>query len=192
MLAPGLARPDGFTSERGDLMRSKVEIDVEAARGRALVVQPEEGRSWWQPAPANGHADPKLVPADTGFGALSMGFQTIAPADGVRPHSPRRPGRASDLLPGAGERGRGRGTPSAEAGDRVLPGPGREARDRQRGRRRPRDDVADLPGRARRFLPHDRARADPRRARPRSVRAARGRGRRRTRARHERHTTSGR
>ena len=68
-------------------MRSKVEIDVEAARGRALVVQPEEGRSWWQPAPANGHADPKLVPADTGFGALSMGFQTIAPGGRVRPHS---------------------------------------------------------------------------------------------------------
>ena len=60
---------------------------IEAARGRAVVVQPEEGRSWWQPMPANGHADPKLVPADTGFGTLSMGYQTIAPGGRVRPHS---------------------------------------------------------------------------------------------------------
>ena len=49
------------------------------ARGRAVVMQPGEGRSWWQPTPANGHADPKLVPSDTGFGTLSMGYQTIAP-----------------------------------------------------------------------------------------------------------------
>ena len=60
---------------------------IEDARGRAVVVQPEEGRSWWQPMPANGHADPKLVPADTGFGTLSMGYQTIAPGGRVRPHS---------------------------------------------------------------------------------------------------------
>ena len=49
---------------------------MEAARGRAVVMQPEEGRSWWQPAPANGHADPKLVPSDTGFGTLSIGEGT--------------------------------------------------------------------------------------------------------------------
>ena len=60
---------------------------IEAARGRAVVVQPEEGLSWWQPMPANGHADPKLVPADSGFGTLSMGYQTIAPGGRVRPHS---------------------------------------------------------------------------------------------------------
>ena len=60
---------------------------TEAARGRALVVQPEEGRSWWQPMPANGHADPKLVPSATGFGTLSMGYQTIAPGGWIRPHS---------------------------------------------------------------------------------------------------------
>ena len=60
---------------------------MEAARGRAFVVQPDEGRSWWQPIPANGHADPKLVPSETGFSALSMGYQTIAPGGRVRPHS---------------------------------------------------------------------------------------------------------
>ena len=60
---------------------------MESARGRAVVVQPDEGRSWWQPMPANGHADPKLVPAETGFGTLSMGYQTIAPGSRIRPHS---------------------------------------------------------------------------------------------------------
>ena len=60
---------------------------LDPARGRAVVVQPDEGPSWWQPRPANGHADPKLVPADTGFSALSMGYQTIPPGGRVRPHS---------------------------------------------------------------------------------------------------------
>jgi quercetin dioxygenase-like cupin family protein len=60
---------------------------VEAARGRAVVLQPDEGPSYWQPVPANGHADPKLVPANTGFPALSMGYQTIAPGGRVREHS---------------------------------------------------------------------------------------------------------
>ena len=60
---------------------------METARGRAVVMQPGEGCSWWQPTPANGHADPKLVPSATGFGTLSMGYQTIAPGGRVRPHS---------------------------------------------------------------------------------------------------------
>ena len=60
---------------------------VESARGRAVVVQPDEGPSYWQPVPANGHADPKLTPEKTAFPALSMGFQTIAPGGRVREHS---------------------------------------------------------------------------------------------------------
>ena len=60
---------------------------LESARGRAVVMQPDEGRSWWQPMPANGHADPKLVPSETGSDALSMGYQTIASGGRVRPHS---------------------------------------------------------------------------------------------------------
>jgi hypothetical protein len=47
----------------------------ENVRGRAVVVQPEQGASYWQPVPANGHADPALTPATTGFDALSMGYQ---------------------------------------------------------------------------------------------------------------------
>jgi quercetin dioxygenase-like cupin family protein len=56
-------------------------------RGHALVVQPGEAPSYWQPVPANGHADPTLTPAVTGFGTLSMGYQTIAPGGHVREHS---------------------------------------------------------------------------------------------------------
>jgi quercetin dioxygenase-like cupin family protein len=56
-------------------------------RGQAVVMQPDEGPSFWQPVPANGHADPKLVPANTGFDTLSMGYQSIAPGSRVREHS---------------------------------------------------------------------------------------------------------
>jgi quercetin dioxygenase-like cupin family protein len=59
----------------------------DSARGHAVVMQPDEGPSFWQPVPANGHADPKLVPANTGLETLSMGYQTIAPGSHVREHS---------------------------------------------------------------------------------------------------------
>jgi quercetin dioxygenase-like cupin family protein len=59
----------------------------DSVRGRAVVMQPEDGPSYWQPVPANGHADPKLYPARTGFAGHSMGFQSIAPGGRVREHS---------------------------------------------------------------------------------------------------------
>ena len=60
---------------------------IESARGRATIIQPHEGDSFWQPVPANGHADPKLTPANTRYGDLSMGYQTIAPRSRVREHA---------------------------------------------------------------------------------------------------------
>ena len=60
---------------------------MSTVKGRAVVVQPGEGPSYWQPVPANGHADPRLTPAVTGFDTLSMGYQTIAPGGRVREHS---------------------------------------------------------------------------------------------------------
>lgn len=56
-------------------------------RGHAVVMQPGNGPSYWQPVPANGHADPALFPANTGFKDLSMGFQTVAPGCRIREHS---------------------------------------------------------------------------------------------------------
>jgi quercetin dioxygenase-like cupin family protein len=60
---------------------------IDAARGHAVVLQPDEGPSYWQPVPANGHADPRLTPATTRFEGLAMGYQTIAPGSRVREHS---------------------------------------------------------------------------------------------------------
>jgi len=60
---------------------------AETARKHAAVIQPSEGPSFWQPVPANGHADPKLTPANTQYDGLSMGYQTIAPRSQVREHS---------------------------------------------------------------------------------------------------------
>src|SRR5687767_11766922 len=62
-------------------------MSMEAARRRAVVMQPDEGPSYWQPIPANGHSDPKLFPANTSFDRLAMGYQTIAPGGRVREHS---------------------------------------------------------------------------------------------------------
>jgi quercetin dioxygenase-like cupin family protein len=60
---------------------------AEPHRGHAVVVQPGEGPSYWQPVPANGHADPALYPETTGYAGLSMGYQSIAPGGRVREHS---------------------------------------------------------------------------------------------------------
>ena len=57
------------------------------ARRHSVVVQPDEGPSYWQPVPARGHADPKLYAANTGFPGLATGFQTIAPGGRIREHS---------------------------------------------------------------------------------------------------------
>src|ERR671935_1935007 len=62
-------------------------MSEDKVRGRAVVVQPGDGPSYWQPVPANGHADPALFPARTGFDTLAMGCQTIAPQSRVREHS---------------------------------------------------------------------------------------------------------
>ncbi|MGH6690986.1 MAG: cupin domain-containing protein [Gammaproteobacteria bacterium] len=59
----------------------------ETIRGHAVVMQPDDGPSYWQPVPANGHADPKLFPTNTRFDTLAMGYQTIAVGSRVREHS---------------------------------------------------------------------------------------------------------
>lgn len=61
--------------------------NLEDCRGHAVVMQPGEGPSYWQPKPANGHSSPKLFPELTKFDGFSMGFQTIAPKSRIRSHS---------------------------------------------------------------------------------------------------------
>ena len=59
----------------------------EEFRGHAVVMQPGDGPSFWQPKPANGHADPMLIPENPRFDDVSMGYQTIAVGGHVREHS---------------------------------------------------------------------------------------------------------
>ena len=61
--------------------------DLEASRGHAVVMQPGEGPSYWQPKPANGFSSPKLYPELTKFDGFSMGYQSIAPNSNIRSHS---------------------------------------------------------------------------------------------------------
>ena len=56
-------------------------------KGAAVVVQPGEGESYWQPVPANGYAE-VLVSSrnDPSIGGFSSGVQVIAPGGHVREH----------------------------------------------------------------------------------------------------------
>ena len=60
---------------------------ADQVRGHAVVVQPGQAPSFWQPVPACGHADPTLVPANTRHDGLAMGYQTVAPGGRIREHS---------------------------------------------------------------------------------------------------------
>lgn len=62
-------------------------IDTSKSAGRAAVVQPEEGPSYWQPVPANGYSHIKLTAGNTGCDALSSGFQHVGPGGRIRAHS---------------------------------------------------------------------------------------------------------
>lgn len=51
-----------------------------------LVLQPEDGSSFWQPEPANGHVTVKLTP-EIWDGPFSMGLQMVGPLSYIRQHS---------------------------------------------------------------------------------------------------------
>lgn len=52
-----------------------------------IVLQPEEGQSYWQPIWANGYSIVKLSPKHAGPENVAMGVQVIAPGGYVREHS---------------------------------------------------------------------------------------------------------
>jgi mannose-6-phosphate isomerase-like protein (cupin superfamily) len=58
-----------------------------AVEGRVIVVQPDEGESFWQPVPANGYAEVRVShrkhPSIT---HLATGIQVIAPGGHIREH----------------------------------------------------------------------------------------------------------
>ncbi len=53
---------------------------------QGLVIQPDEGKSFWQPTPANGYITIKLSP-ENWDGPFSMGMQSVAPGSYIRQHS---------------------------------------------------------------------------------------------------------
>ena len=63
------------------------ELTAEETRGPGIVLQPEEGQSYWQPIWANGYSIVKLSPKHAGPDNLAMGIQIIAPGGYVREHS---------------------------------------------------------------------------------------------------------
>src|SRR5262249_55443272 len=60
---------------------------AEENKGPGIVLQPEEGQSYWQPIWANGYSIVKLSPKHAGPDNLTMGIQVIAPGGYVREHS---------------------------------------------------------------------------------------------------------
>ena len=54
--------------------------------GNSIVLQPEEGKSYWQPKPANGFAIVKISPENCSSNFLSMGVQAIAENGYIRDH----------------------------------------------------------------------------------------------------------
>lgn len=55
-------------------------------KGDAIVMQPDEGESFWQPMPANGYVTLKVSPKNCASNYLSMGVQAIAENGYVREH----------------------------------------------------------------------------------------------------------
>ena len=55
-------------------------------KGSALVRQPDEGDSFWQPVPANGYATILMSPEQCSSNFVSMGIQAIAAGGYVREH----------------------------------------------------------------------------------------------------------
>jgi len=66
-----------------------------------VVVAPGEGKSFWQPVPANGYATVTLSP-ETWTGAFSMGVQVVAPHSYIRMHTHDRHDEAIFVWQGQG------------------------------------------------------------------------------------------
>ena len=63
------------------------EVSAEETKSPGIVLQPEEGQSYWQPIWANDYSIVKLRPKHAGPNNLAMGIQVIAPGGYVREHS---------------------------------------------------------------------------------------------------------
>ena len=72
-------------------------------KGVGIVMQPEEGESFWQPMPCNGYAAFKVSPRNCPAGRFSMGFQTIPAGAKVPEHAHDRHEEFIVCLEGTGK-----------------------------------------------------------------------------------------
>jgi hypothetical protein len=57
------------------------------AESQVFVVQPDEGESFWQPVPANGHAEVSVSHRrHRSIKSFATGIQVIAPSSYIREH----------------------------------------------------------------------------------------------------------
>ena len=61
--------------------------DLESCRKRAVVVQPGEGESYWQPVPACGFVEVAVADRGDGAAGFDAGIQEVAPGGHVRLHA---------------------------------------------------------------------------------------------------------
>ena len=71
-------------------------------KGPAMVLGPEEGRSYWQPGPHFGHMSVKLGPHNLPHAPFAMGTQVMPPGCHVRAHGHARNDEVFYILEGTG------------------------------------------------------------------------------------------
>ena len=70
---------------------------------KSRVVQPDEGQSFWQPVPANGHVEIKVEGGADGMSDFDCGVQEVAPGSYVREHAHDRNEELIFVFAGEGE-----------------------------------------------------------------------------------------
>jgi quercetin dioxygenase-like cupin family protein len=77
--------------------------DDALVRGDAAVIHDDGGKSFWQPLPANGHAEVKISPWTVRTQhPFSMGLQAVAPGGYVRDHAHDRGEEVIHFVAGSG------------------------------------------------------------------------------------------
>ena len=67
------------------------------------VVQPDQGPSFWQPVPANGHVEVKVAGGEDGMANFDCGIHEVAPGSYVREHAHDRNEELIFVYEGEGE-----------------------------------------------------------------------------------------
>lgn len=76
----------------------------EKGKGDVLVLKPDEGDTWWQPVPANGHVTVRVAPDRVAMEhPLALGTQTVPPGCHVREHAHDRNEEVIHVIAGNGK-----------------------------------------------------------------------------------------